>query len=149
MRIYLLLGLLLAGSLQAQNSAAYTDAQIKEYIEISNSFIAFKAQQANYAQRMQSELGISDADMEESLARLRALGSWEALRSELEPDFAVRFDSLMTYRATLKDRLKTFLLDELEAHNWTEDQFEHFKLTLQSDPKLQERMLKISKTLKP
>lgn len=149
MKKALLLFAFFSQALCAQNSEAYSDADILNYIRINEKFLEFKMQQVNYAQRMQADLQIDQIQMESTLDALRKAGSWKSLKDDLDPDFATRFDSLMTYRATLKLRLKDFMQKELEAVNWTTDYFEHFKLTLEADPALQARLIELSKTTKP
>lgn len=146
MRSLVLLIVLYSGLVQAQNSQAYSDQDIRNYIQLGNKIVAFKAEQLAFAKRMQAELQISEADMEETLQRLRELGSWDQLKTELEPSFASRFDSLMTYRSFLKERIRQYMEAELKAINWTEDFYQHFLLTIEADPELQRRLIELNKT---
>lgn len=146
MRSLVLLLLFCSGLVQAQNSEAYSDQDIRNYIQLGKKIVAFKAEQSAFAKRMQAELQISDAEMQGTLQRLREVGSWDQLKTELEPDFASRFDSLMTYRSFLKERIRQFVESELKAINWTEDYYQHFILTLEADPELQRRLLELNET---
>jgi len=127
----------------AQNSEAYSDEDLKNYLELSHKLNAFKAAQMEFAHRMQSELQISDREMQQTIGLLKKRGNWDLVKPDLDEDFATRFDSLMTYRAFLKDRVKSYLSQELVLLGWTEDFYQHFLLTLEADPALQERILKI------
>lgn len=146
MRSFILLFLICSGLLQAQHNTAYSDQDIREYIQLGARINAFKAEQQAYAKRMQAELQISETELQVSIQRLKELGSWERLKAELEPDFASRFDSLMTYRAFLKERIRQYVQAELKAINWTEDFYQHFILTLEADPELQRRLLELNET---
>jgi len=145
MRNFLLLLLVLPFWAQAQNSEAYTDKDLQDYLELSKAINEARREAADYAHRMQAELQISDEQMGQTIAALKERGSWEALRPDLDSNFAERFNELMTYRATLKERLKENLQKELSALGWSDDFYQHLVLTIQADPKLQERLIQISK----
>ncbi|WP_421754704.1 hypothetical protein [Croceimicrobium sp.] len=145
MRIFLFTLLCLPFWGQAQNSEAYTDKDLQTYLDLSKSINLARQEAADYAHRMQAELLISNEQMEQTLMALKERGSWEALEPDLDSNFAKRFNELMTYRATLKARLKENLQKELAAVGWTDDFYQHLVLTIQADPKLQERLIQLSK----
>jgi len=128
-----------------QNSEAYSDEDLRHYIKVSNAMFQHQMNEASNAQRMQEELGISREQMEMTLDALKEAGSWEQLKPKLDPDYAIRFDSLMTYRATLKQRMRQHLLKEIEPYGWDEDFYQHLLLTIQADKALQERLILLSK----
>ncbi len=128
-----------------QNSEAYTDEDLQDYLKISSAMYAHQTQAATYAKRMQEELQISEEDMGQTMAALKKAGSWEKLKPQLDTNYASRFNELMTYRASLKQRMRQHLQDEMAPYDWNEDKYQHFKLTLEVDPDLQARLIKMSK----
>lgn len=128
-----------------QNSEAYSNEDLRHYLEVSNALFSHRMERAAQAKNKQEELRISEAQMEQTLEALKEAGGWEALRPKLDPDFANRFDSLMVYRAQLKRDMRLFLREQIEPYNWDEDYYQHLLLTIQADPALQERLIQLSK----
>lgn len=129
----------------SQNSEAYTDEDLRHYLKVSSAMFEHQMEEAANAQRMQEELGISREQMEMTLDALKEAGSWEVLKPKLDADYAQRFDSLMTYRATLKQRMREHLLQAIKPYGWDEDYYQHLLLTIQADKALQERLIQLSK----
>lgn len=130
----------------AQNSAAYSDEDLKHYIAVSDAMFSHRLELAAKAKSLQEELQISPQEMEGTLQALKEAGSWEALKPELDPQFAKAFEQLMNFRAGLKQSMRQQLIKLISAYAWDEDYYQHMQLTVQSDPALQERLLTIKKS---
>ena len=96
----------LSTSLSAQYSAAYSDDDLRAYLRISQSMIEYRGIKARDAKNKQEELGISREDMGATLDQLKKAGSWDVLKPQLEPNFAIRFEMLMN-RACTDDNIST------------------------------------------
>lgn len=143
--LLVLLFLGLTAPLVAQYSAAYSDDDLKAYLRISQAMLEFRDLKAQSAKEKQNQLRISREEMGATLEQLKKIGSWDQLKPSLEPDFAMRFEMLMNYRAGLKNSLKVYLETLLKAQGWNEDYYEHLKLSLEGDPALQKRLLELHK----
>lgn len=135
----------LSWSLSAQYSAAYSDDDLRAYLRISQAMVEYRGIKAQDAKNKQEELGISREDMGATLDQLKKAGSWDVLKPQLEPNFAMRFEMLMNYRAGLKNSMRIHLETLLKEQGWNDDYYQHLILTIEADPALQQRLIELSK----
>lgn len=146
MRAFLFIFLLgITSSLSAQYSAAYSDLDLKTYLRISQEMREYRELRAQDAKEKQEELRISREEMGATLEQLKKAGSWDVLKPQLEPDFAMRFEMLMNYRAGLKNSMRVHLETLLKQQGWNDDYYQHLVLTIEADPDLQKRLIVLSK----
>jgi hypothetical protein len=144
--LFLALVLFLSLGLKGQNSTAYSDQDLRNYIETGKAMAAYRVIMAAKVDSVQGNLNITKEAFDAALQGLKSNGNWDSYRSTIDTDFAMRFEALMFYRQSVRGKMKLNLLKEIEPFNWDEDYYQHLELSLQSDPELQARLIALSKS---
>lgn len=132
-------------NLWAQSNEAYTDEDLKKYIEVNTALQHYRMEAKLKADSMRTAQGLDEQDFLEIIGRVREGENYDSLKTEYPKTTISAFERTMSYRQFLRQGMQNFLATELDRIDWDLDYYQHLALSIEAIPELQQRIIALSK----
>ncbi len=130
--------------LNGQSNDAYSDEDLKNYLQIGQSMMLYRMELKTKADSMRQAEGLDENVFLEILEKTKHQ-PYDSVKELYSKEEIAAFEKTMSYRRFLREGMKLKLNGELAKVGWDIDFYEHLVLSIEAIPELQERIIKLSK----